>query len=111
MPQYCKSCALAFEGARCPGCGSKRVREVTAEDACFLTEKDLIWAGMLTDVLTQNGIPFLTRNVMGAGLTAWGGSLRERVRVYVPWGRREEAERLVEALFSEENDGLEEEST
>ena len=67
---------------------------------CFLTEKDLLWGGMLADVLKQNKIPFLTQNRLGAGMALKVGPAMERVRFYVPCSHTEQAKRLVDALFA-----------
>ena len=65
---YCEKCKHLFEGDHCPNCRKSHVRPVQPEDPCFLVEKGAPWNGMLTDVLRQNDIPFLTDGRMGA---AW----------------------------------------
>ncbi len=100
MELYCALCCLPFEGKRCPVCGRKSSRAVEAEDLCFLTEQEQIWAGMLADVLTKEGIPFLRKNVMGAGLALKGGVMMERVRFYVYHRQLQEAREIVEGLFN-----------
>lgn len=70
------------------------------DDLCFLTEKDLLWGGMLADVLKQNRIPFLTKNRLGAGMALKVGPAMERVRFYVPCSHIGQAKRLVDALFA-----------
>lgn len=67
---------------------------------CFLTEKDLLWGGMLADVLKQNKIPFLTKARLGAGMALKVGPAMERVLFYVPCSHLEQAKRLVDALFA-----------
>lgn len=97
---YCEKCHTLFEGVRCPVCRSKKIREVRADDLCLLTERDHIWSGMLEDVLHQHQIPFITRSLMGAGLTMIVGSLSEIVRFYVPYSHLPQAQELVDELFA-----------
>ena len=68
----------------------------------LLAEKDAVWAGMLADVLTQKGIPFVKESSLGAGLALRAGPLLETIRIFVPASRLEEARELVEELFSGE---------
>lgn len=98
---YCEKCSRIFDGysALCPACGSRKVREPRMDDACFLVEKEAIWGEMLADVLTQNGIVFLKRPVLGAGIALKLGQRMERYRFYVPYSRREEAQEILDSLF------------
>lgn len=99
---YCEKCHTLFDGVRCPACRSKKVRQVQSDDLCLLTEKDPIWSGMLEDVFHQHQIPFITRRMMGAGLTMIIGSLGENVRFYVPFSHLPQARELVDELFPAE---------
>ena len=104
---YCEKCKRIIEAERCPVCKSRKVREPESKDPCFLTEQEYINSGILEDILKQNGIPFLKKDVMGAGLAIKVGPMLERSRFYVPYERLEEAESLVDDLFSakgEENE-------
>ena len=65
-----------------------------------LTEKEMLWAGMLEDVLKQNDIPFFTKQILGAGLALKIGPMSERCRFYVPYSHFQEADELVESLFA-----------
>ena len=98
--QYCEHCRKPIEGDRCPWCGKKHLRELREDDLCFLEEKELIWSEMLADVLKEQNIPFLQKNVLGAGLTISLGTVRERVRFYVYYRDLEAAEEVVKDLFS-----------
>ncbi|MBQ7475436.1 MAG: hypothetical protein IJS78_05895 [Clostridia bacterium] len=100
MTLYCGNCYILFDGKRCPVCGRKSARGPEPDDPCFLTEKEQLWGEMLADVLKQNGIPFIGKNVLGAGLSLKTGPMRERIRFYVPYGRLTEAGDIVEGLFS-----------
>ena len=100
MLQYCDICCVTFEGARCPVCGKKSKRTVEPYDICFLTEKEVLWSGLLEDVLKQRNIPFVTKNVLGAGFALRTGPMRERVRFYVFHTQLSEARDIVDELFS-----------
>jgi len=81
---YCANCQFAFGDAmRCPVCGSKKIREPLPNDICFLTEAAPIPAGMLKDILEQNGIPSLSNSTIGAGMAMRAGALFERIRLFV----------------------------
>ncbi len=103
---YCEKCYHIVEEARCPFCKNRRLREPEGKDPCFLTEQDYVSTGILEDVLQQNGIPFLKKALMGAGMAIKVGPMLERNRFYVPFEQLESAEALVEELFSvSEEDG------
>ena len=97
---YCQNCNILVNHTQCPLCGSKQLREPDVDDYCYLAEKDSIWAGALSDILTQNSVPFVTKNVLGAGLAAKMGPMLERTRFYVPYSRYETAQSLEEGFFS-----------
>lgn len=97
---YCANCNALVSGERCPICGSRRVREPEPGDYCYLTEKETIWAGAFGDILTQNEIPFVTKNVLGAGLAAKMGPALERTRFYVPYSQYGSAQELEREFFS-----------
>ena len=105
MKNYCEKCRTAFEGERCPVCGRKKVRPAEPEDLCLLTEKEEIWSEAVGDALTMNGIPFVMKNVLGAGVTVLTGLMRERVRFYVYFRQLDEARETVEELFPSEQTG------
>lgn len=102
---YCEKCMLLSEGPRCARCGGKKLRAPGAGDFCFLDERGQMWAGMLCDVLEQGGIPCVQRSVLGAGVAMRVGANLERVRVYVPFERLDEARELVGALFRQDGAG------
>ena len=68
---------------------------------CFLVEKGLPWSEMLADVLKQNDIPFYKTGNMGAGLSINVGPMLERFQFYVPQSHLQEAQSVVDELFSE----------
>ena len=67
----------------------------------FLIEKEEMWARSLMEVLKDNGIPCAAESVYGAAMVLRGG-MKERLRIYVPSERFEEASSLAEELFSGE---------
>lgn len=69
-------------------------------DMCFLTEKELLWSDMLEDVLKQNNIPVFTKKMLGIGMALKVGPMCERVRIYVPYSYLQEAQMIIESLFS-----------
>ena len=76
----------------------------------LLVEKEEMWAKMLMEVLEDNGIPCAARPVLGAAVVIFSGA-RERLRIYVPEDRYDEAEALAEQLFSEDSVAEEESET
>ena len=56
--------------------------------------------GILEDVLKQNNIPYLRKDVMGAGMAIKVGPMLERSRFYVPFEQLRCAAALTENLFS-----------
>lgn len=97
---YCPNCNVLIKGEHCPVCGNQNLREPRADDYCFLTEKELIWACVLEDILKQNDISYVTRNVLGAGLTTKVGSAQERIRFYVTFIHYAAAHNLEQDYFS-----------
>ena len=100
MTQYCNRCCLPFDGECCPVCGRKNAKQIGPNDLCFLTEKEQLWSGMLADVLNQQKIPFVQKNVFGAGMAMKIGLMNERIRFYVFYGHLAEAKIIVDELFS-----------
>ena len=100
---YCEKCRMLFDGEVCPDCGkAKHARAPVAEDPCFLVERGQPWSGMLADVLTRNGILYLTSGRLGAGLAARVGSLLESSRFYVRYDDFARANDLVDEIFGED---------
>lgn len=99
IAMFCSNCNLIVHGTECPACGSRDIRALQPEDYCYLTEKETIWAGMLSDIFMQNDVPFITRNTLGAGLSAKLGSAMERTRFYIPYAYYAQARSLEMELF------------
>ncbi len=99
MP-YCPICKLLVEDQHCPLCGSKNLRAVNDDDYCFLTEKDSIWAGALSELLTQNKIPFIVKQLLGDGLATRIGPAQERIHFYVPYSFYHQAQEFEREFLS-----------
>ena len=99
MEMYCEKCSRVVDGDRCPVCKSRRVREPGAKDPCYLTEQDYISSGILEDMLKQGNIPYLKKDVMGAGMAIKVGPMLERSRFYVPYEQLGNARAVLEELF------------
>lgn len=101
MVYYCKHCMIPCEESACPNCGAKKLWVILPEDPCYLTEQQMLWAGVLEDVLKQKGIPHMKRPVYGAGLMKTLGDFRERYDFFVPYEYLPAAREVVEGLFSQ----------
>lgn len=99
-PMFCPHCNILTKDSKCAICGSKNVREPRKDDYCYLIEKETIWAKAMSDILSQNQIPFITKDVLGAGLAAKIGSALERTRFYVPYAFYQVAQDLEREFFS-----------
>ena len=97
---YCEKCFRIFEGNHCPVCRRSKVRQPEQNDLCFLTEQDYFTSTILEDLLNQNGIRFLKKEVMGAGLSIKVGPMLERSRFYVLFEQLSSAAAIMEDLFS-----------
>ncbi len=95
---YCEKCNRIIDAERCPVCKSRKVREPDAKDPCYLTELDYISSGILEDLMKQNNIPYLKKDVMGAGMAIKVGPMLERSRFYVPYDQLNNAMLIVEDL-------------
>ena len=101
---YCEKCSRIIEEDRCPFCNNRRVREPREKDPCYLTEQDYISSGILEDVLKQSNIPYLKKDVMGAGMAIKVGPMLERSRFYVRFEHLETARELADELFATESE-------
>ena len=68
----------------------------------LLTEKEVMWAQMLMDMLKDNGIPCRSMPVFGAGLAVAAG-FQDRWKVYVPASRFQDALDFLHAFFPEDD--------
>lgn len=72
-------------------------------DYVLLTEKETMWAKLLEQVLSDNGVPYVSLPVYGAGLSLKAG-VQERWRICVPGDVREQAQELLHELFPEDEE-------
>lgn len=107
--RYCPNCHILVRDTRCPRCDRKWLEEPNPNDYCFLTERDILWAGLFEDALRQNAIPYLTENTLGAGLAAKIGTAAGSVRFYVRYAYYHRSKELEESLFLPEGALYEEE--
>ena len=98
---YCETCRRLQEEAvdKCPHCRSKGLRAPQDGDFVLLTSQESIWAGMLQDLFTQNGIAFTTQGERGAALALKTGPAFERFRFFVPYGQLAQAQELMAAFM------------
>lgn len=65
----------------------------------LLVEKEAMWAEMLEQVLTDNGVEFVATPVYGAAMALKAGVL-ERYQIFVPKEQLAQAKDLLDELFS-----------
>lgn len=104
LERYCPGCHVLVRGSRCPECGSRWLEPPAQADFCRLTERELLWAGVLEDCFRQNDIPYIAQNVKGAGFTARAGTMLETTKFYVRYGWLDKARALEEQLFAGETE-------
>ena len=96
---YCERCSRLVYKEKCPDCGRWDLRMPGPEDFCFLTEPEALWVQALCDLLGDNGVEYLTRNVHGAALITKTG-LPQRTRFFVRYRDYQKAKELNEAFFN-----------
>lgn len=101
---YCEKCQLVINEDKCPKCKSRNLREPLPNDFCLLTKLIPMNAGMLKDVLDQNGIPAVTSSTIGAGIAAYTASYFERIKFLVRYEDLPKATDLVNELFGASDD-------
>ena len=101
MTMYCTRCRTAYEDNCCPICGSRKGRPVLPEDICFLAETESLQAGILEDLLKQEGLPVLKKSTVGAGMAMKAGAIFERFRFYVRYEHLKKAKDLLDDLCSD----------
>lgn len=99
MILYCEKCKLAYEQAQCPACGSREGRIPLPNDFCYLCEEQVMWGEMIAEVLRNNGILCIIKNKLGVGMALKVGPMMERVMIYVPFSRMQEAKDLIDGLL------------
>ena len=107
---YCEKCCRIFEEDRCPNCKRSKVRQPEPNDPCFLAEEDYVSSTILEDLLKQGNIPYLKKDVMGAGMAIKVGPMLERSRFYVPFRVLEDARSIAEELSKDPQEDHSEET-
>lgn len=100
MLKYCEKCEILTENTECPNCNSNKLREPNDNDPVFLCEKQVTWAEVLKEVLEKNDIPVVFKGELGAGMSMKLGKMAERMKIFVPFSRFKEAEKILDELFS-----------
>ena len=100
---YCKMCmATAPSGTeRCPQCGYKKIKEIKDNDAVYLTGKNFVLSGILEDVLTKNGIPYLKKGATRIAIMGQIDNGTARAAFFVPFGCYKKAVELLIECFGE----------
>ena len=102
MLLYCPECKRLYDEAdRCPSCGKRKGREPQSEDLCFLMSTNAIWVEMISDLLSENEIPFQKVSAQGAAMAMFTGLYKETFDFYVPVEKYDEAKELTDAFFAE----------
>lgn len=97
---YCTVCKRIIGAQVCPHCLSAQVRQPQPGDEVFLIDKPMLWKEAVADLLRQEGVPFVSRAKLGAGLTMSVGMGLESYRFYVPYEYLPQAQALMEDLFT-----------
>lgn len=103
--EFCESCNVAFEGERCPVCGTKKLRQAREDDFCFLLEDDALRCNVIMGVLESNEIPY-SAMPFGNGVEARVGMPLGNYRVFVPFVHLERAKSLLRDLENENTEQL-----
>lgn len=88
---YCEKCNQVTEALRCPVCGSAALRTPQENDLCFLACKPRMFSPMFQEALRDNGIAFVLRSDLGAGMAMILGEYLEKDNFYVPYSQYAEA--------------------
>ena len=98
--KYCEKCNSLSDLEYCTACGNKKIRDVTSDDFCILTECEEMQGEMLREALQEKGIK--------CALIPFGNGVRSRFalslgkyKVYVPYMYYESSVELLNSFFSE----------
>ena len=112
MLLYCPDCKRLYDEAdRCPSCGKRKGREPQSDDPCFLMSTSAIWVEMISDLLSENEIPFQKVSAQGAAMAMFTGLYKETFDFYVPVEKCDEAKELTDAFFAQNGEEESEEET
>ena len=112
MLLYCPECKRLYDEAeKCPVCGKRKGREPQSQDLCFLMSTNAIWVEMISDLLTDNEIPFQKVSAQGAAMAMLTGLYTETFDFYIPFEKYDEAKELTDAFFAQNAEEESEEET
>ncbi|MEG0593216.1 MAG: hypothetical protein RR512_07850 [Coprobacillus sp.] len=100
---YCERCHALNETDNCINCHKKHLRLVSADDYCFLIEKEMIWSEMLKEVLDNHGIPYICESSNGAAMGLNMGVALEHYQIFVPYNCYQKARGITEEMFENNN--------
>lgn len=98
---YCEKCMILCPDGKCPHKAKHYLREVAPDDPVYLTSKNSVWAGLMKNVFDDNGIGYLSRGQLGAGLIATVGEVLEVYDFFVRFSDYDRASEIVSSLFSD----------
>lgn len=102
---YCENCSYATEDARCPLCGSKKLRLVKDVDYCLVTECKKSQADRRKEDLARCGIQAIGVPY-GDGFRSQLALSLENERLYVPFAQLHETLEILRAWEKEANESL-----
>lgn len=104
---YCSTCQMLCE-SECPSCGSKKLREVQANDPVLLVTANEIECGRVTALLEDSGIPYEKRifGLEAAPNALFGDYGSSNKNIFVPYCELERSRELIgcTAELSDEED-------
>lgn len=103
--KFCENCNVATEDEYCPLCGTKRLRQIEADDFCLLTQLKSGQSQELLNLLEANGVPF-SKMPYGSGVESNFGLPLADFRIYVPYSSFERARSILNKIEAEQTDNL-----
>lgn len=98
---YCAKCQILVEnGAECPSCGSKKLREVRQNDPVLLLTSDEVQSGSVKAAFDDSGIPHEER-MCGPGAPPsllYGRSPNSLYHIFVPFGAVEQCREILQEI-------------
>ena len=106
--KYCEKCNAIVALEYCPACGNKKIREVAADDFCFLAECVQMHGEMLNDALQEEGIK-CALIPCGNGVRSKFGLKLDKYKVYVPYAHYDRAREILNTFcYQSESDRVKE---
>ena len=97
---YCEKCKSLTEEEYCSVCGNKKIREVSTDDYCVLTECEQMYGEMLRDALQEEEIDCVLIPC-GNGVRSQFGLPLGKYKVYVPYKNYENSLEIFKSFFNE----------